>query len=433
MSSVAQSRTPTGNESIRAIQDGYDVDVGLSDLLAAAGIVPMQTYLGQVGTGSHIPNNITTNFKSGNGQTFHVARDDMTQLQVAYANWYQNNAVHEAGSGGTLTVTASIQYPIAANPDNGTWQQFKWSAVANTGAIADGETSPLSDVLKLIKKIPRGAGYLMRWHAEATVQIPYWQFTASNSSAYNQVAEGNATPAFYADKTLGGTIAAGSTANNLYPVLMVAPTSRPSLYLAPGDSRVHGIGDTFDATGHTGELARSLGEHFAYCNLGCPSETLQAWLANSTRRQALLRYFSHMLGNMSINDIAAGRTTAQLAADIASAAAIGKAAGKKVVWATICPSSSGTYTTVAGQTVSAANAQRTGVNDLLRVRQIAGVDQVIDIASVIESGLNSGLWAVEHDGTNGVALTGDGIHANYLGYQRIKRSRVVDPNIIWLA
>lgn len=393
------------------------------------GLPVLPSYLGQVATRSYPPNNIATGFRSGNGQTFHVARDDISALQVAYANWYQNSTVHEAGSGGALTVGASIQYPIAADPSTGTWQRFTWSSAPNTGAIADGATSALSDRRPLATPIPRGAAFLLRWHAEAATQIPFWQFTGANSAAYNQIAEANATPGFYADKTLGGAIAAGTSANNLYPLLILGETTRPSLYLL-GDSRTYGLGDSFDASGHTGELARTLGEHFGYLNFGCPSETLQGWLANSSRRRALLPYFSHVIGNMSINDIAAGRTSAQLCADIASAATIGKAAGKAVVWTTISPTSTGTWASVAGQTASSANGQRSAVNDRLRARQIAGVDAVFDIAAAIETGPNSGVWMVEHDGTAGVALTTDGIHANYAGYQRIKRSRAVDPALI---
>ena len=396
------------------------------------GLPVLPSYLGQVATRSYAPNNIATGFKSGNGQTFHVARDEISSLQVAYANWYQSSTVHEAGPGGGLTITASIQYPIAANPDTGVWQRFTWAGQPGTGIIPDGATSALSDLLKLLSPIPRGAAFLLRWHAEASAQIPFWQFTGSNSAGYNQIAEGNSTAGFYSDKTTGGSIASGTSANNLYPVLIVSQTARPSLYLL-GDSRVHGIGDTFDATGHTGELARSLGDHFGYLNMGCPSETLQGWLANNSRRRALIPYFSHMVGNMSINDIAAGRSTAQLAADIAAAAALGKAAGKKVLWATISPSATGTWSTVGGQTVSAANAQRYGVNNLLRARQVAGVDDIFDVAGAVETGLNSGLWAVEHDGTAGVALTSDGIHPNYAGYQRIRRSRAVDPAVIGMT
>lgn len=388
------------------------------------GLPAMPAYLGQVATRSYIPNNITTGLRSGNGQTFHVARDDIAQIQVAYANWYHASAVHEAGSGGVLTISASIQYPIAADPGAGPWQTFTWSGDAATGEIANGETSALSDPLELGVPIPRGAAFLLRWHAEANAQIPFWQFGSSNSAALNQIAEASATPAAFSDKTHGGTINAGTSANNLYPVLIVGKTTRPSCYIF-GDSRVHGIGDSFDATGHTGEVARSLGERYAYLNLGCPSETLNGWLANSTRRRALLPFFSHVIGNMSINDIAEGRSAAELAADIASAAALTGADGRTVLWATMCPSSSGPWSTTSGQGVSSSNAQRAAVNDKLRARQIAGIGDVLDIAAAMETGRNSGLWAVDYDGASGVAMTSDGLHANYAGYQRIKRSGAV--------
>jgi hypothetical protein len=393
------------------------------------GLPAIPAYLGQVATRSYIPNNISTGLRSGNGQTFHVAREDITSIQVAYANWFHSSAVHEAGSGGTLTVTASIQYPIADNPGSGEWQAFTWSGDEGTGIIPDGATSPLSDALPLAVPIPRGAAFLLRWHAEASAQIPFWQFGSSNSAALNQIAEASTTPAAFSDKTPGGTINAGTSANNLYPVLIVGETTRPSCYIF-GDSRVHGIGDSFDATGHTGEVARSLGERYAYLNLGCPSETLSGWLAGSTRRRALLPFFSHVIGNMSINDVAQGRTSPQLAADIAAAAALVGADGRKVLWATMCPSSTGPWNATSSQGVSTSNAQRTAVNDKLRARQIAGIDGVLDIASAIETDLNSGLWAVDHDGSGGVAMTSDGLHANYAGYQRIKRSGAVSPDIV---
>lgn len=387
-------------------------------------------YFGQVATRSFVPNSIYTGFKSVNSQTVHTARERISALRLVYANWYSLNAVHEAGSGGTAIFSASIQYPIAANPATGTWQSFKWNGSTTSPIIADGAFAPETDLLNLLSDIPAGASFLLRTHVEASNQAAFWQFTASNLNLPNQLCEASATPGANSDKTTGGVIAAGTTANNIYPVAIIGQTKRPSLYLL-GDSRVLGQGDTADGTGHTGELARSLGEHFAYMNAGCASEQATTWLPASTRRQYLMKYFSHIVGNLGINDLVGGRTSAQVAADISAIGAIAKAQGKKVLWNTLAPSSTGTWATLAGQTTATYNANRAAVNNLLRSRQIANIDQVLDGASGVESSLDSGLWTICYDGTAGVALTNDGLHATWQGYQLIRKA--VDPQLIYLA
>ena len=385
-------------------------------IIASAG-VGLAPYLGQV-SASSLPNNISTGFKSGNGQIPRVAASRITQPRLAFANWYQNSTVHEAGTGGTATFSASIQYPISATPATGTWQAITWGGAATVTA-ADGATTALSDPLTLTTPIPAGAAYLIRWHVEATAQIAFYNFTGLNTFIPNQLCEANATAGALADKTSGGTIAAGTSANNVFPVLIVDTTTRPSFYMGPTDSRVFGLQDLMDASGHIGELARSIGGQYGYINAGCPSETLQGWLLGYTRRSALAQYCSHVIGQNGINDNAAGRTAAQVAADITTATAVFTGMGKTVQWTTLPPISTSTdgWATTANQTVSNFNAARTALNDILRSGQIAGLSGTIDIASVVESGLNSGLWTP--------LATNDGIHENYLGNQLIKRSRVV--------
>ena len=65
-------------------------------------------------------------------------------------------------------------------------------------------------------------------------------------------------------------------------------------------------------------------------------------------------------------------------------------------------------------------ATRVALNTAIRAKP-ANVDLVVDLASAVESSLNSGLWAAPPQ------ITPDGIHENPAGYLQIVASGVINP------
>lgn len=86
--------------------------------------------------------------------------------------------------------------------------------------------------------------------------------------------------------------------------------------------------------------------------------------------------------------------------------------GFLVCQTTLTPVSTGTFTSAAGQTTSPTNPVRTGFNDYVRAGAGGFIDAYIEIADVLETSRNSGIWV----SPSGVAQTGDGIHGNAAGY-----------------
>ena len=374
-------------------------------------------YLGQVATRANIPSLLNTSFKQINSRRFHIARDDVTTLQLAFPNWFANNTVNEAGSGGTATFAASVEYP--AN----TFTQVTWSASATSPVVADGGTSPLSDAVAVA--IPAGATFWVRVFGQYSNGVVLNSLGSSAFSAGGDQIEYAASG--LADRTMSGTIGTGSTSVMFGACLIVAMTRKASFTII-GDSRNKGGAsapgiDTADATGDLGETARSVGISFGYINAGTASETQQQFLANNSRRTALAQYTSHVINNGSVNDLINNRTAAQLQADVTSVAALFP--GKIYVQSTIGPRTTSTdsWATTANQTPFAQEAARVTYNTALRNGSISGVSRVVDFADAIESARNSGLIAV-----SGGALSADGLHWNQAGNIRIRDSGVFVPS-----
>lgn len=379
---------------------------------AAASLMTSSAYLGVVATRLNIPSLANTSYKQIGSRRWFIARDDISELQLQFPNWFANNAVNEAGSGGTATFRASIEYPA------GTFKQVKWSGNAVSPTVADGDSTPLSDKTAVV--IPKGAVFWVRVFGEFSNAVVLNSLSKSAWQPGGDNIEYAASG--LTDKTLGGTIPNGFNGVTFGPTLIVAATKAVS-FLILGDSRNKGGAtdpgtDTADATGDIGETARSVGASFAYVNAGTASETQQAFRGNCTRRRALANYVSHVINNGSINDFIAGRTAAQLRGDVEAVAAMFP--DKVYVHSTIGPSStSSDWTTVEGQTPFSNESSRVGFNTDLRNGTVAGVDVMVDFADAIESSRNSGKWAV---GAGGVALTNDGLHANQAGAIRIRDS-----------
>lgn len=149
---------------------------------ALAGVAKPAPYVGHVATGVILPTLQYSGWLQMNSRTPHVARDDITQLKVAFPSFYVNGASGEASVGGNVTFTASIEYPA------GTFTQVKWSTASSIVQAANSYS--LSDWVTVT--IPKGKVFWVRNFAvtAAAGGLPYatiiaygsWTGTISNGS-----------------------------------------------------------------------------------------------------------------------------------------------------------------------------------------------------------------------------------------------------------
>ena len=378
--------------------------------------------MGQVATRSGAPNYHTTAFRFYNARSMHVARDDIASLRIGLPNWYvaaadtavashKHDGTESALGPSAATVGCSVEYPIGVIDGLCRW---KGSPV---GAIAPGETG-FSDAVVLARPIPSGAVFAVRQTYANPDGLP---FHSNNLQATpGDGMEFSATP--LPDKV--GTVApikqAVSNEAVAFPAAIIAMTRQPSVCIA-GDSRASGILTGSNPAGDSGELAMTVGAKMAYINLAVSSDLALRAAANYRNRLALTAYCSRIISEYGANDILNGRTAGQTLAAIKVFVAILPAT--KPIWeATLAPLTTSTdrWATTGNQALvsSASNATRIAVNDAIRASQIPGVKGVIDIADVVESARNSGVWKG--------GWSADGLHENYAGAVAIQASGVVN-------
>jgi lysophospholipase L1-like esterase len=176
-----------------------------------------------------------------------------------------------------------------------------------------------------------------------------------------------------------------------------------------GDSIMRGSGDSSpDAYGNTG-MARGCadvsGHHVPFLTMARDSDRAQYNQVTAYRKRAPWRYGTHLLCNLGTNDLAGGRTLAELQADITAIWTDAKRVGLKVYQCNLLPRVTGTFSTAAGQTPIAgfeSGGLRDQFNAWLLTQVGTYLEGVIDVASAVEDPSNHGKWAAN--------LTADGIH-----------------------
>jgi len=366
----------------------------------------MPTYTGVIATGCYHPSAKSAS-QQFNSRSEHYARDNITSLQIAFAN---NFGAAEAGPGSSMTIRASIEYP------RGTFTIVNWSGARDV-VIPDGDDSPLSDPVEIV--IPRGAFFSVRSFAQCAGGVVYKGFYANRVNGGAEAATSGLT-----DKTTCGTIPTGR--HVVAPCLIVGKTDRPALGLI-GDSVCAGAGDNIaDVSGDIGILARPLGPHFAYINQAISSEPLGNFIgANGAKRRARTAWCSHIICEYGRNDFTSVSGSVFLGYVTTCA---GLFPGKPFFQTTITPRTSSTdgWTTVGGQTVDGGHTSRLLVNHRLRAGGVPGVYDFFDLTKVVESDRDSGLWKAP-------GYTVDGTHPTTPAYYEVRDSGVLDPLRIRLA
>ncbi len=389
---------------------------------ALVGRPALPLYLGQVATRSEIPTlKLGTSAAQSMSQRGYIAREDITALKIAVANWYVDNADGlEKGQGSTLSVDASIRYPSSPN----TWQPILFSASA-TGAAADG-TLLISDWITLSTPIPAGTVFHIRlWKRWASAGILYM---ASSSASFpmrntNNGLADNLTSGVTTPNCTDGTAFSNVDANIQDGCQAIVAMTRKASILIYGTSRNVGVNDAVDASGNRGEVARSIGGSLAYINVARHADRLVWWKDNFAKRRELAAFCSHAVGDGPTNDFFNSRTFAQAKGDAAiflpnlRSGLLGGKGGQIIHCTTAVRTNTGNTATVTGE------SERLLWNSDLRATNLDGlVDGCFDVDSFFDAN-GDGLW-------DNNAWHNDGVHETQAGNVALQAAGTINPALL---
>ena len=341
------------------------------------------------------------------GATVHTATEGLTKIKVIHPNWSVQGS-SDTGSGGTLTLSATIDYKNTAGVQVLT--PITYSGSTST-VIANGDNSN-PDWMAV--DIPKGRTFRIRYHGvwsaglcgTGSNYVPIYasgtllegQNNTNGSDVTNQLA--------LASPTYGG----GGIV--FRPVAILGNTNRATILIC-GDSIAVGTKDAEDYTLKCGMLERSI--PFGVINIARGGELAQivtAFPAAISKRVALAQYCTHVIVNYGTNDLASAFTAAQVKGFL-DTFYTQNFIGKSYIVCTILPKTTGTWDTTAAQTVTAYDAQLLALNDLILTGSITGQSGVIDLHEIYSDTYAGNKWKVY--GTTLTALTSDGTHPNHKG------------------
>lgn len=405
-------------------------------LPANAAQYPLATgqFYGQIATNCRIANAKAGSNKGLSARNHHRARGEITEIAMVLPNWYVDrfgSKFEYPNNCGTICA-ASIEYPA------GVFHRLSFDGAVRE-LIAGGRflvsgfvPVAIPDNAEFWSNIWLSAGTTIVFYNGATGQF-------AGNSERGTVSTGDVT-----DFTTTSHTGTAQT-YGMWPLALIGRSTGKSVAIL-ADSIGEGVGDTVDATSHVGVFARSIGGTCAYINLSQSGDRLELLLQSHAKRLASLAYTRNALLGLGVNDIGAGRSLAQIKADLIAVWTKTKTAlltGGLVFQSTITPSSTSTdsFATLANQTAAAqfstvGTGTREQLNDWLRdgAPIVAGVaapigttlanragdgthplHHVLDLADAVESSRNSGKWRV--DGTAS-KWTADGLHpSNYAHIQ----------------
>lgn len=343
------------------------------------------------------------NFQMCN-RTYHVATEDITSLKLIFSN----SIGYGDPTGSDATITASIEYP------ENTFTQVEFGGVAQ-GTIPDGGFVT-SDAVAVT--IPAGTPFWVRNYYTNPSGLPCARLTnLSDQRGFT----GEAIifgVSDVPDLTMGGDIVNQLNENIYGPLAIVGQTTKRCVFVL-GDSLTSGW-NAFDGIVNSTEdgiLTPSLFPTRAFSVSGNFGQTAAAFASHDFAFAYLMPYVTDVFYGLGINDLRAGATAEDVMASVEAARAL--FAGKNFYGITITPETTSTddWATTVNQTPTAMNPERIAYNTTVRAGP-AGWAGVFDMASILESGLNSGLWKAP-------GWTDDGLHGLQLAYQSIIDSGIV--------
>jgi hypothetical protein len=234
-------------------------------------------------------------------RTVHNMRTAATAFRAVFANFHADTNLGETAIGVT-TLSASIEYPIGATP-----QQILFNGATSIAMPSGGLVT--SDLIGV--NIPKGAQFAIKTHINNATGIIF--------AGARNTATGEGYTAGVGNTNVMTTTNPGVDTLAYGPSAIIAETDIPSILLV-GDSRMVGENDGAAATndaGLKGEVERSL-RQFAFINAAVTQEQVAKCIeaGKFTQRLALAEYCTHVVSNYGVNDMSTVRTTAQIKADL---------------------------------------------------------------------------------------------------------------------
>ncbi|SHL19170.1 Lysophospholipase L1 [Pseudonocardia thermophila] len=208
-------------------------------------------------------------------------------------------------------------------------------------------------------------------------------------------------------------------------------TARPvSAVVAVGDSITDGVGAPVGAEQRwpdalAGRLSGAGGStEMAVLNAGLagnrllapdPAADVDSPLARFADDVAAAAGVTDVVLNIGTNDLAAGRSAAEVIAGLQAFADRARAAGKRVLLSTITPSTTGPHGT------RAAIAAREEINEWVRTEGLAHADGIVDFAAAVADPADPRRLAPTYD-------AGDGLHLSAAGYRAM--AAALDPALL---
>jgi hypothetical protein len=325
-----------------------------------------------------------------------------TEGRVHYGN-FRTNGTTEAIDTDDITVRCAIEYPAGV-----------FTAV-NFGGVRDVVLSPgefaSSDPVTVT--IPADHQFWVRTYVTVASGDVWPRGYVINGSRGEAADTGTGT----VDQTTSGTIVGSANAFGPLGVTATAFQGNPvNRALATiGDSICAGSGDgNFDARGNTGWNGRASYNKIPHVVIAVGGTSAQGQAAAFTNRLEML----HRLGitdviiEWGINDLAGGRTAAQVEADLQSLWNLLDAEGFNVYQTTITPRSTSTdnWVTLTNQT-ALFTTHRPNLNTAIRAIP-APLTGIVDMAAATEAtGGDIGKWLINT--AWGIdSYTSDGLHPN---------------------
>lgn len=291
-----------------------------------------------ISNGTDTAHNSIKWFKNESGVTV----DNVT---VVWPGWYTNTdgGGPETNNNGNLTITASLEYP------SGTRTQILFGGSA-TGTVVAG-TLLQADKLTLAggTKIPAGAWAAIHTYITCSAGTRWPLVPCANS--FNGGKTENTESGLIAgvtDKTMSGAPAGTSPGYFPTAVLSLVSGAKKVCLAACGDSINTGAGDgNYDTSNNTSYIGRAATGQCPILHMGVSGTTAQFNAANFSKRIALMQLcgITHCTIEYASNDIAGGRSSAQVQADVGSMVSALNAVGIKAIVNTIMPK----LTSVAAQ------------------------------------------------------------------------------------
>lgn len=377
--------------------------------------------------------NKTTNAVTGDATTLRrslrLPSDRIvSSLQWKFSNWRLAPA-ETAGDNDITIVKVALEYA-------GTFYPVFFNGKRSVTIEPNGEV--LSDPIS--PRIPAGAQVFLRYRVSVPTggTMPTGRGTNINVGDFWNGKDG--------PDIVDATGTAGFSADSSYyaygPSAMIGldqTGSKPAIFLV-GDSIAAGATETsLSADGDIGFLERGLSGRYPWCAATRGNQAFVTIAGNPTKQMTLAAYASSALTNLGVNDFynPGIATSNSPNLDVVQARALAlwsqlSEAGCRVYQTTVTPVTSSTdkWATTANQTIywPLQNAKRTAFNDWLRAGApiVAGVavaagtqgallagqaghplTDYIEIADIVETARNSGIWKVT-GAENG--YTADGTH-----------------------